>query len=73
VILKLVNLLPVNVNANLDLKEFEIVDGEAKLTVLKGKPDDKQARPQSGTIEVTQNFEYQLPAYSFSVIRIKPQ
>jgi alpha-L-arabinofuranosidase len=73
VILKLVNLLPVNVNANLDLKRLEIMGGEAKLTVLKGQPDDKQARPQSGTIEVTQNFEYQLPAYSFSVIRIKPR
>ena len=69
-IVKLVNLLPVGVNANVELPSLEGMNTTAMKTVLTGKPTDKQARPVSGTMEVSQKFAYELPAYSFTVIRI---
>jgi len=70
-IVKLVNLLPVGVNANVELPSLEGMNTTAMKTVLTGKPTDKQARPVSGTIEVGEKFAHELPAYSFTVIRIK--
>ncbi|WP_281514623.1 alpha-L-arabinofuranosidase C-terminal domain-containing protein [Phocaeicola sartorii] len=69
-IVKLVNLLPVAVNAQVELPSLEGMDTTAVKTVLAGKPTDKQARPVSGTMEVSEKFGYELPAYSFTVIRI---
>lgn len=69
-IVKLVNLLPVGVNANVELPSLEGMNTAAMKTVLTGKPTDKQAHPVSGTMEVSQKFAYELPAYSFTVIRI---
>ncbi len=69
-IVKLVNLLPVAVNAQVELPSLEGMDTTAVKTVLAGKPSDKQARPVSGTMEVSEKFGYELPAYSFTVIRI---
>ena len=69
-IVKLVNLLPVAVNAQIELPSLEGMDTTAVKTVLAGKPTDKQARPVSGTMEVSEKFGYELPAYSFTVIRI---
>ncbi len=69
-IVKLVNLLPVGVNANVELPSLEGMNTTAIKMVLTGKPTDKQARPVSGTMEVSQKFAYELPAYSFTVIRI---
>ena len=69
-IVKLVNLLPVAVNAQIELPSLEGMDTTAVKTVLAGKPTDKQVRPVSGTMEVSEKFGYELPAYSFTVIRI---
>ncbi|MDE6799246.1 MAG: carbohydrate binding domain-containing protein [Phocaeicola sp.] len=69
-IVKLVNLLPVAVNAQIELPSLEGMDTTAVKTVLAGKPTDKQARPVSGTMEVSEKFGYELPGYSFTVIRI---
>lgn len=69
-IVKLVNLLPVAVNAQVELLSLEGMDTTAVKTVLAGKPTDKQVRPVSGTMEVSEKFGYELPAYSFTVIRI---
>lgn len=70
-IVKLVNLLPVEVNAAIDLSGYGIAGQNARLTVLTGSPDDRNAKPQRKNIEVVENFDYQLPAYSFSLISIK--
>ncbi len=69
-IVKLVNLLPVAVNAQIELPSLEGMDTTAVKTVLAGKPTDKQARPVSGTMKVSEKFGYELPGYSFTVIRI---
>lgn len=70
-IIKLVNLLPVPVASGVDLSEMGIAEGPARLTVLKGELEDRTAKPQESTLQVTKNLNYQLPAYSFSVIKIK--
>jgi alpha-L-arabinofuranosidase len=71
IILKLVNLLPVEVDADLDLSGINSSGTKAILTVLKGNPTDKDAKPFEREIEVSEKFGYQLPGYSLSVIRIK--
>jgi len=72
-ILKLINLLPVEVNSEINLTSLEVDLTDASLTVLTGKPTDGDARPLMGSIEVSERFDYQLPAYSFTVIRIIDQ
>lgn len=69
-IVKLVNLLPVAVNAQVKLPSLEGMNTTAVKTILAGKPTDKQARPVAGTMEVSEKIGYELPAYSFTVIRI---
>ncbi|WP_346860750.1 alpha-L-arabinofuranosidase C-terminal domain-containing protein [uncultured Draconibacterium sp.] len=71
IIIKLVNLLPAEVEAGIDLTKLNIADSDAVLSVLSGTPDDKTAIPQSRKLQVSDNLKYQLPAYSFSVIRLK--
>jgi len=71
IILKLVNLLPVAVQSDLDLSSLGITSSSAILTVLTGMPDDKAARPTESMISVTANHKAELPAYSFTVLRIK--
>jgi alpha-L-arabinofuranosidase len=71
VIIKLVNLLPAEVNAGIDLSKLNVADSDAVLTVLKGAPDDKTATPKVEKIQALKDFNYLLPAYSFSVIRLK--
>jgi len=68
-IIKLANLLPVDINSNLDLSKYDIL-GEARLTILQGEPPDENARPVEKSIEVSKNFNYQVPRYSFNVIRL---
>lgn len=70
-ILKLTNLLPVSVNTKIDLSEISIFTGEAELTVLSGEVDDEKATPERSIIQVGKKVDYTLPAYSFSVIRMK--
>ncbi len=70
-ILKMVNLLPVNVNSTIDLKDFQILDTKAEKTVLTGNPNDKKAKPVVSSCIVDKTFTSELPPYSFTVIRIK--
>lgn len=70
VIIKLVNLLPVEVNAKVDLSGLNIPNMLATKTTLSGKPDDKTAKPLIGEITVGNDFKYTMPSYSFTVIRI---
>jgi alpha-L-arabinofuranosidase len=69
-IVKLVNLLPVEVNSEINLSEFNIKEQKAILSVLQGTPDDNKAKPIMSQINVSEKLAYSLPAYSFSVIRI---
>ncbi|MCB0847521.1 MAG: alpha-L-arabinofuranosidase, partial [Bacteroidetes bacterium] len=68
-IFKLVNLLPVLVNTTLDLAPYALPE-TGKLTVLQGEPTDEKARPVESMIELSEKLTYELPPYSFSVIRI---
>lgn len=71
VIVKLVNLLPVEVDAGIGLPGVVSSDGEAVLTVLQGNPNDCDVQPVRGTVNAGSKFTYTLPPYSFSVIRVK--
>ena len=64
VIVKLVNLLPVEVNTNVDLSGIGAVQPSAKRTVLTGKPTDTPL-PVEDRIQIAEKFDCNLPAYSF--------
>jgi len=70
-ILKLTNLLPVAVDAKINLADLPVAGSEAVLTILQGEPTDENARPSIKKLAINPEFEYSLPAYSFSVIRMK--
>lgn len=70
-IIKMVNMLPVAVNASLNLKGIIPADTKAMRIVLQGKPDDKGAMPVESACEVKDQFNVEMAGYSFSVIRIK--
>lgn len=70
VIVKLVNLLPVSVETEIQLPGIGSVQPSAVRTVLAGAPESTPL-PVTDTIEVGVNFKQQLPAYSFTVIRLK--
>jgi alpha-L-arabinofuranosidase len=69
VIVKLVNMLPVEVNTKLDLTGISITSPVASKTLLTGTPDDKSAKPVSDSFNMGDNCK--LPAYSFTVLRFK--
>lgn len=71
-IIKIANLLPVPVSSFIDLSEMNITKEEtAIMTVIKGNLDDRTVKPEEFTLRVQEDFNPELPAYSFSVIRIK--
>lgn len=69
-IVKLVNFLPVSVEADIHLPNIRAVRSSAERTVLSGTPECTPL-PVTDTINVGENFQQQLPAYSFTVIRVK--
>jgi alpha-L-arabinofuranosidase len=69
VIIKLVNMLPVEVTPNIKLNGLKANAGAVK-TVLHGKPDDRNLRPVSSPINISEQFLVTLPPYSFTVILI---
>ena len=71
VILKLVNMLPVNVNTQMNIPSIKDMQTTAVKTVLSGKPTDKDAKPVVSEISISPDFSYQVPPYSFTVIRVK--
>lgn len=72
-ILKLVNMLPVSVNTKMALPDLSNMNTEAVKTILTGSPKEKQIQPVTGSITVNESFLYEMPAYSFTVIRIKKE
>ncbi len=70
-VVKLVNLLPVTVNTDINLKGINGVKPAAKKIVMVGNLDDKVTRPQTSDITVSETFNCEMPAHSFTVIRIK--
>jgi len=70
-IIKLVNLLPVNVQSNVKLDHSENLMNQAERIVLTGKINGLNLKPTTETIQVGPNFKLELPAYSFTVVRIK--
>lgn len=73
VMIKLVNLLPVPVKSTIDVNEINLPQTTASVTLLTGKPDDKEAKPVTSEIIISNEFTYEMPAYSFVVIRAKAQ
>ena len=70
-IVKLVNLLPVEVSSTVKLKGIDLQNPSAVKTLLTGDPKDKQARSVTSAFDIGgTEFPYTLPAYSFTVIRI---
>lgn len=72
-IIKLVNLLPVAVNTTIDITDYNVSNNTAACIVLTGTPNDQKAVPTESVIEVAQQFIHEMPAYSFTTIRIKTQ
>ncbi len=72
-ILKICNLLPVELHSKINLNGVPVQEGSATWQILTGKQDDEKAKPQSQSIVVGQTFDCTLPAYSFSVIRMKAE
>ena len=72
IIVKLANLLPVAVTTKLELKDLNIEPQKATMTVLKGNPADKHVKPTTEEVEIPgPQTSLTLPAYSFSVLRLK--
>jgi len=69
-IVKLVNMLPVAVIPSIDVSNLTTTEN-AGYTIFSGSPESTTARPISQTITVKEAFSKELPAYSFTVIRIK--
>ncbi|NDW19688.1 alpha-L-arabinofuranosidase [Dysgonomonas sp. 216] len=70
-IVKIVNLLPVEVKAKLNADELGTMGSEVERTILKGKPDDRGAHPLSDKVLLEDIDNLELPAYSFTVLRFK--
>lgn len=72
VVIKLVNMLPVAVKPTIRLADLNILSSSpATVHVLTGAPDDKKAKPVTSTMEVSNEFVYEMPPYSFTVIRAR--
>nr|WP_319397563.1 alpha-L-arabinofuranosidase C-terminal domain-containing protein [uncultured Carboxylicivirga sp.] len=69
-IVKIANLLPIDVTTNIDLSPFISNDIETRFTILTGKPDDRKAVPSDVVKTVKPEMVYSMPAYSFTVFRI---
>ena len=69
-IIKLINLLPVNINTAITINDYELVGSSALCTILSGQPTDRKAIPTETNIEVASQFNYEMPPYSFTTIRI---
>ena len=72
VIVKLVNLLPVSIETDVRLPGMDGIQSSATRTVLAGAPETTPL-PVTDTIEAGTSFKQELPAYSFTVTRLKTQ
>lgn len=72
-IIKLVNCLPTNVVTTVNIGQEQAFAKSAQLTVMTGNVSDRNLTPSTSTIETSDKFDYDMPAYSISVIRLKAQ
>ena len=72
-IIKLVNMLPVKVDMNLEAGDLTGYNTNAECSLLTGKPADRDLKPATSEMIVSEKFDYSLPAYSFTVIRVKKE
>lgn len=74
IIIKLVNALPMSNALTVALDNFtdniDAYESKATLSVVAGKYDDKELKPTVSTIDIAAEFSYEMPSYSFSIIRI---
>lgn len=71
-IIKLVNAVPNANNLTVNLGSLEGYSKNATVSVINGNAGDRDiAKPAVKNIEVSESFTYEMPQYSFSVIRIK--
>lgn len=70
IIIKLVNMLPVEVASKIELQNLVSDNTTATATIMTGNPADRNILPQTSDIKIDETFDYKMPAYSFSVIRI---
>lgn len=75
IIVKLVNMLPVETTIDVDLKKF-FPDGQGAVnsvrTVMNGAPSQEKASIKTDRVSLASPFfSIPLPAYSFTVLRIK--
>lgn len=68
-IIKMVNILPVPVNAELDLAGIKSAGTKGSKTVLSGHPSDKTAQPVSSDFVASEKNTLTLQPYSFTVLR----
>ncbi|MBN2167539.1 MAG: carbohydrate binding domain-containing protein [Marinilabiliaceae bacterium] len=69
-IIKLVNMLPVEINTTIDLSGYQVKSQQVPCIVLSGDPKDRHAKPETTQTDIAERFDYKMVPYSFSVIRI---
>ena len=73
VIIKMVNLLPVEVNAKLNIDNLNLKKDNVVKTVLTGRPDDSKAHPIESKVNLENSDTITLPSYSFTLLKIKQE
>ena len=71
IIIKLVNLLPVKVNTQLNIDELNLNTTDVIKTILSGNPNDRDVRPVESKITFQSGDKLTLPAYSLTVLKVK--
>ena len=69
-ILKIVNMLPVQVNASIDLTKFDMLNDDAIKTVLHGNPSDRNLKPVTSKTKLKDVQTMSLSPYSFTVVKM---
>lgn len=70
-IIKLVNMLPVEVKSNINIESLNLSSNKVIKTVLSGRPDDKTASPVETKTDIEELKNLTLPPYSFVILRVK--
>ncbi len=71
VIVKLVNLLPVQVRTHLDLSSLDMEAHMTTISYLTGQPQEENLKPERMSVQVGERFSLSLNPHSFYVFRVK--
>ena len=66
-------MLPTKVDMDIDAGDLTSYNKNAAGSLLCGNPTDRELQPTSISVDVDNKFTYSLPAYSFTVVRIKKE